>query len=148
MHRLRRALASVSILCITSAGIVTATAGTGAADAGANVGVDGRVLTLNQSTGLDTRALTVSWSGFNPTRRNGQYTVNIVQCRANPTALDRDCFMATRYPNVEQGSIVLGATTRSDGTGSALIEIRSAIDLVELDCSSTRPCTEIGRAHV
>lgn len=141
MPILRRTLAAVSVVCISTAGILAAASGSGRADTPGAFGVDGRALVLNQSTGLDTRALAVSWSGFNPTRRNGQFAVNIVQCIANPTALDRDCFNANRYPNAEQGSIVTGATTKGDGTGAALFEIRSAIDLVELGCSASNSCT-------
>lgn len=141
MSIVRRSLAAISVVCISTAGILAAASGSGRADTPGAVGIDGRAVTLNQSTGLDTRALQVSWSGFDPTRRNGQYAVNIVQCRANPTALDRDCFNAQRYPSADQGSMVLGATTRSDGTGSALLEIRSAIDLPELACSATNACT-------
>ncbi|MFM7617950.1 MAG: hypothetical protein ACKO72_10900 [Actinomycetes bacterium] len=141
MPILRRSLAAVSVICISTAGILAAAPGSGRAETTAGSGVDGRSLTLDQSTGLDTRAVRVAWAGFNPTRRNGQYAVNLVQCAAAPTALDRDCFNAQRYPNSEQGSIVLGATTRSDGTGNALFEVRAALDLVELGCAAAKPCT-------
>ena len=143
MSILRRSLAAVSVICLSTAGILAAAPGSGRADTAGGFGIDGRALTLNQSTGLDTRALTASWSGFNPTRRNGQFAVNVAQCKASPTVLTRDCFVVNRYPNIEQGSMVLGATTKSDGTGSALIEIRSAIDLVELECSASKPCSVI-----
>ncbi|MFM7059681.1 MAG: hypothetical protein ACKOZL_00620 [Actinomycetes bacterium] len=141
MSILRRTFAAISVLSISTAGVLVATPGAGRADTPGAFGVDGRAVTLNQSTGLDTRALQVSWSGFTPTRRNGQYAVNVVQCTANPTAFDRDCFSVDRYPSVEQGSIVYGATTKADGTGSALFEIRGALDLVELGCSAANSCT-------
>ncbi len=137
---LKRLLAGVSVTALACAGLLSAaaTVPVGAA----TTGVDGRTLSLSQDSALVTRAVTVSWAGFRPTRKsNGQYGVNIVQCKGTPTALDTDCFMNTRFPNADQGSIYYGATTKADGTGSANFEIRGAMDLPEFGCAVSVPCS-------
>ena len=137
---LRRLLAGISVTALACAGLMS-TATTNPVGA-TTTGVGGRTLSLSQDTGLVTRAVTVSWDGFRPTRQsNGQYAVNIVQCKATPTALDTDCFMNARFPNSEQGSIFYGGKTKADGTGSANFEIRGAMDLPEFGCSASVPCS-------
>lgn len=137
---LRRLLAGISVTALACAGLLS-TATTKPVGA-TTTGVGGRTLSLSLDTGLVTRAVTVSWAGFRPTRKsNGQYAVNIVQCKSAPTALDTDCFMNTRFPNADQGSIYYGATTKADGTGSANFEIRGAMDLPEFGCSVAVPCS-------
>ena len=137
---LRRLLAGVSVTALACTGLLS-TAATGPVGA-TTTGIGGRTLSLSQDTGLVTQAVTVSWAGFRPTRKaNGQYAVNIVQCKGTPTALDTDCFMNTRFPNADQGSIFYGATTKADGTGSANFEIRGAMDLPEFGCAVSVPCS-------
>jgi len=137
---LRRLLAGVSVTALACAGLLSSAA-TGPVGA-TTTGVDGRTLSLSQDSALVTRAVTVSWDGFRPTRKSsGQYGVNIVQCKGTPTALDTDCFMNTRFPNADQGSIYYGATTKADGTGSANFEIRGAMDLPEFGCAVSVPCS-------
>lgn len=137
---LRRFLAGISVTALACAGLLSTAA---SVPVGATTtGVGGRTLSLSQDTGLVTRAVTVSWAGFRPTRKsNSQYAVNIVQCKGTPTALDTDCFMNARFPNGDQGSIFYGATTKADGTGSANFEIRGAMDLPEFGCSVSVPCS-------
>ncbi len=137
---LRRLLAGVSVTALACAGLIS-TAATGPVGA-TTAGIDGRTLSLSQDSALVTKAVTVSWDGFRPTRKsNGQYGVNIVQCKDTPTALDTDCFMNTRFPNSDQGSIYYAATTKADGTGSANFEIRGAMDLPEFGCSVSVACS-------
>jgi ABC-type phosphate transport system substrate-binding protein len=130
----RRSLAVGAVLTMAA---VAVPAGVGSADSG----VDGRVVAAGPSTDLGTQVVTVSWTGFRPTRRStGQYTVNVVQCRENPTSL-ADCFMNQAFPNADDGNQVTGAITAADGTGKVNFEVRSALDLPELGCSSTRACS-------
>lgn len=132
----RRSLTAGAVLAIAAA-TVAVPAGVGSADSG----VDGRAVVAGPSTELGTQVVTVSWTGFRPTRRStGQYTVNVVQCREVPTSL-ADCFMNQAFPNADDGNQVTGAITAADGTGRANFEVRSALDLPELGCSSTRPCS-------
>jgi len=133
---LRRPLAAAAVLAI-AATAVAVPAGVGTADSG----VDGRVVVAGPSTELGTQVVTVSWTAFRPTRRStGQYTVNVVQCREAPTSL-ADCFTNQAFPNADDGNQVTGAITAADGTGRTNFEVRSALDLPELGCSSTRPCS-------
>lgn len=135
MSILRRSLAAVSIVCLSTGGILATTSAPGRADA------TDRALSVSQPDDLYTQVVKVSWSGFTPTRRTtGQFTVNVVQCKANPASL-ADCFTKQAYPNPENGTQVTGATTRSDGTGSTAIEVRGAADLPELGCDAGDPCT-------
>ncbi|MFM7271733.1 MAG: hypothetical protein ACKO2C_08915 [Actinomycetes bacterium] len=132
-----RRTASLAAALTVSLALTVAPAGVGAADSG----TDGRVVTADPATELSTQVITVSWSGFRPTRRStGQYTVNVVQCREVPTSLD-DCFMNPAFPNADDGNQVSGAITAADGTGRTKFEVRSAMDLPELNCSSVRPCS-------
>ena len=137
---LRRVLAVVCVTALACAGLLS----TGDDDqvGASTTGIDGRTLSLSVETELVTRAVTVSWAGFRPTRKvSGQYAVNIVQCKGTPTALDADCFMNTRFPNADKGSIFYGATTKADGAGSANFEIRGAMDLPEFGCAVNVSCS-------
>ena len=100
-----------------------------------------RALTVSQTYVLGTQVVRVSWSGFTPTRRTGQYAVNVVQCIAGATSIDRDCFNAVPFPNSENGNGVIGATTRADGTGSVDLEVRDGSSLPTLGCTAAKPCS-------
>ena len=135
MSILRRSLATVSVVCISTAGILAAATGPVRADEPV------RTASVSQATDLTTQVVQISWTGFRPTRRNtGQFAVNVVQCAEVPTSL-ADCYTKQSYPNPENGTQVTGAVTRSDGTGSTAIEVRGAADLPDLGCNAARPCS-------
>lgn len=140
---LKRILAGACVTALACAGLIGTGGAGGRGQVGASTtGIDGRTLSLSLDADLVTRAVTVSWAGFRPTRKvSGQYAVNIVQCKGTPTALDTDCFMNTRFPNAAQGSIFYGATTKADGAGSANFEIRGAMDLPAFGCSVNVSCS-------
>src|SRR5207237_512366 len=106
---------------------------------------DARTLSVTPATELGNQVVLVSWTGFTPTVGFNN-TVTILQCKANPQVIDADrnaataddCYTA-RPPT---GNAVNGtATTQSDGTGSAFIELLPAAQLPMLDCSATNPCS-------
>lgn len=99
-----------------------------------------RAVTVTPAENLGTQVVKVSWSGFRPTQANGLYAVTILQCRALPGSV-ADCFTAAPFPNPENGTVVNGAVTGSDGQGSAFIEVRAAANLPALACSQTVPCS-------
>jgi ABC-type phosphate transport system substrate-binding protein len=105
-----------------------------------------RALTVTPPTGLVNQVVQVQWAGFNPS-----FTVTIVQCKAAPVS-KTDCFVNTNDPslplnirppagNDPNGSGIGDAVTLPDGTGSASIEVRPALDLPALGCSAGHPCT-------
>lgn len=101
-----------------------------------------RTLTITPATGLENQVVEVSWTGFQPTTPEGTYSVTIVQCTADPDDL-ADCFNVPRPPasNNDNGTGVPGGITQEDGTGSAFMEVRTALELPELNCSAKNPCS-------
>jgi periplasmic binding family protein len=102
-----------------------------------------RTLTATPATGLTDQVVAVHWTGFDPTDVTGAFTVTILQCKANPKSL-KDCFDVFPYPNGSNdanGSGVFAARTQPDGTGTAFIEVRPALQLPDLDCSTRNPCS-------
>jgi ABC-type phosphate transport system substrate-binding protein len=129
----RLAVPALALAIALPATFVTTTAPVGAEPA--------RALTAEPATGLGTQVVRVSWSNFRPTASTGQYAVNLLQCKADPKDLEKDCYTPTPFPDPDNGNRVYGATTKPDGTGSAFIEVRASAQLPELDCSASNPCS-------
>lgn len=98
-----------------------------------------RVVTVTPSVGLVNQVIEVSWSGFRQTQPNGDYSVVVYQCRANPQSL-ADCFTADPYPALQEGTRQIGRTG-PDGTGRVEFEVRPAANLPLLGCSESTPCS-------
>lgn len=130
--RFARPAAAVAVL-LTAAASVTISP---AASFGAK---SNRSAVVTPSTNLTNQVVTVSWSGFHPTAKNGNFKVQVYQCKSNPRSLS-DCFTVAPFPNSANGNSVVG-TTSKDKTGSAQIEIRSANLLPELDCRQQNACS-------
>jgi len=103
-----------------------------------------RTLAVSPPTGLIDQVVTVHWTGFHPTTSAGQYTVSVFQCKGKPRSLN-DCFTLIRPPAGldATGSGVQDAVTKRDGTGSVFLEVRPALQLPILDCTSKQPCSVI-----
>lgn len=101
-----------------------------------------RTLSVSPGTGLIDQVVSVHWTGFHPTTSVGLYTVSVFQCKGNPKSLN-DCFTLIRPPAGldATGSGVQDAVTKRDGTGSVFLEVRPALNLPTLDCTSSQPCS-------
>jgi ABC-type phosphate transport system substrate-binding protein len=98
-----------------------------------------RSVNVSPAADLANEVVRVRWSGFTPTEADGDFAVVVMQCPARPAALE-DCFAAEPYPQIQEGTRILGRTD-ADGTGAALFEVRPAANLPQLDCSQTKPCS-------
>ncbi|MBS2546838.1 hypothetical protein KGQ19_08145 [Catenulispora sp. NL8] len=127
-------------------------------------GANGAV-TVSQTTNLVDQMVHVSWTGFTPssgqfvtfTNLNVLYPVAVYECRGtNPKITD--CYGTTHYgqkaaagfaqPNDGAGlaapdfpNNAVPAVTRSDGTGSADIEVYTANQSPSLGCDAANPCS-------
>lgn len=147
----RRRLAAVALGVASLASLATATPGEArpspdpgsavrAAGRDASTVSDGaRSATVTPGVLLTNEVVTVSWSGFPPTLRDGTNGVIVMQCSAAPTSL-ADCYTAEAFPSVLNGTRADGVTG-ADGTGSTQVEVRPAANLPELACSTTTPCS-------
>jgi hypothetical protein len=102
-----------------------------------------RTLTVTPAGDLKNQVVLVRWTGFTPSNQ-GANTVTIYQCKGSPKSLD-DCYQLIRPP---AGTNALGtgidnAITLADGSGSAFLEIRPALDLPSLDCSKANACSVV-----
>ena len=118
--------------------------------------VPGASVTVDQTKDLVNQVVQVSWKGFKPSTStfltdSTLNPVRVYQCHGNPTS-PKDC-----YGNTEQGLASVGddplggipegpsnaqdALTAPDGTGSALVEVRTSLESPLLGCSSTVPCS-------
>jgi ABC-type phosphate transport system substrate-binding protein len=98
-------------------------------------------LTVTPPTGLVNQVVQVRWSGFNPTTVAGA-SVTLYQCKAAPASL-ADCYTVIRPPagGDPEGSGFENGVTNADGTGSASLEVRPALDLPVLGCTATHACS-------
>jgi hypothetical protein len=92
------------------------------------------------ATNLTDEVVNVTWQGFTPTRDDGTYGVVIMQCRAHPRSVLRDCNTAETFPYDLTGNQQLGVT-HADGTGTKFIDIMTTARLPLLACSETTPCS-------
>jgi ABC-type phosphate transport system substrate-binding protein len=100
-----------------------------------------RTASVSPGTNLTDEVVKVSWAGFRPTdNNNGLYGVTIMQCRANPKSVDKDCNTDETFPYSLDGNQQPG-TTAQDGTGSAFIDIMTSARLPSLACSESNPCS-------
>lgn len=123
------------VTCVLWAGLFVGTSRSGAATP--------RTLTVTPGSGLVDQVVQVHWTGFTPTN-GANFTVTLYQCKGAPATL-ADCYSVIRPPagGDPNGSGVQDGFTNADGTGSAFIEIRPALDLPVLDCSAAHPCSVI-----
>jgi hypothetical protein len=133
--RRRRKTSAVSVVLFSFVSAVFVAGGFAPVSTSAAVG--SRTLTVTPPTGLVDQVVQVQWTGFNPT-----VSVTLYQCKAAPVSL-ADCYTTIRPPagGDPNGSAVGDAVTKADGTGSAFLEIRPALDLPVLDCSASHPCS-------
>jgi phosphate transport system substrate-binding protein len=99
-----------------------------------------RQVVVTPSTGLGDQVVSVSWSGFRPTTPDGNYTVDVLQCTAQPHDLLRDCNIDDTFPFSLTGNRQT-ANTAKDGTGNVLMDIMSTSRLPSLGCSQTHACS-------
>lgn len=120
-------------------------------DAGARAGVAfgsatvagpaGSSMTVTPANALRNQAVTVSWNGFANPSSFGANLVWLYQCKANPTVLKRDCYLADSFPSSAGGNGVLNGVTLADGSGSVNFEVRNDQELPELACNESTPCS-------
>jgi phosphate transport system substrate-binding protein len=129
----RRIAVGVAALCVlvTTLGVP----GSAAPKLGTN-----RQVAVTPSTGLADQVVDVSWSGFRPTTPDGNYTVDVLQCKANPHSVLRDCNTDDTFPFSLTGNRQSGITAK-DGTGNVFMDIMTASRLPSLGCSETHPCS-------
>ena len=89
-------------------------------------GSGGSTLTLTPGTNVTDQVIKASWTGFDPTDTLGDFAVWLYQCKADPKTL-ADCYTAAPFPDIAQGNAMLNGVTKPDGTGSAFIELISAL---------------------
>jgi hypothetical protein len=99
-----------------------------------------RVVVVEPATNLTDAVVSVSWSGFRPSQPDGSARVQLLQCRANPKSVLRDCNTEETFPFSLNGNQQLG-TTGKDGTGHVFMDIMTTARLPSLACSETHPCS-------
>lgn len=159
----RRRLRALVVVLAALTGMLSLTATSvpaRAADPPSGTTVDGPIpgasVTIDHTKDLVNQVVQVSWKGFKPS--SGTFLtdstlnpVRVYQCKANPTS-PNDC-----YGNTEEGlaggstdalggipegpSNAQDALTAPDGTGSALVEVRTKLESPLLGCSSTSACS-------
>jgi len=160
----RRRLRALVVVLAALTGMLSLTAISGrarAADPPAASGttVDGPVpgasVTVAQTKDLVNQVVQVTWKGFKPSTStfltdSTLNPVRVYQCKANPTS-PKDCYGNTGQGLAEGTDDALGgipegpsnsqdALTAPDGTGSALVEVRTKLESPLLGCSSASPC--------
>jgi ABC-type phosphate transport system substrate-binding protein len=106
----------------------------------------GPQIAITPSTNLTTQVVTVTWSGY-----PGRTPVDIIQCKANPQHIfvdwsnpndQQDCFYVLSTGSaVGVGNTLRDVKTDKNGSGTAQVEVRDAVDLPSLGCDDTHPCT-------
>jgi hypothetical protein len=99
-----------------------------------------RQVVVQPATGLSDQVVDVSWSGFRPTKKDGTYGVVLMQCKADPKHLLRDCNTADTFPYSLTGNLE-NASTGKDGTGHVFMDIMTTSRLPSIGCSETHPCS-------
>src|SRR5215831_18460789 len=99
-----------------------------------------REVVVDPSTALTDAVVSVSWSGFRPSQPDGSSRVQLLQCKANPKSVLRDCNTDETFPFSLDGNQQL-ATTAKDGTGHVFMDIMTTARLPSLACSETHPCS-------
>src|ERR1700722_8242451 len=92
------------------------------------------------STNLGDEVVNVTREGFHPTMNDGTYGVVILQCRAHPRWVERDCTTAETFPFDLNGNQQAGITNAA-GTGSVFMDIMTTARLPSLACSQSTPCS-------
>jgi hypothetical protein len=109
-------------------------------------------VTVSQTTNLVNQMVQVSWTGFTPSSQptydstSTDYPVMIAECKGlNPTN-PNDCYDATNggepatFGQYGPGNTAF-ATTESDGTGTADIQLFTQVQNQFLNCNETTPCS-------
>ena len=106
----------------------------------------GPQISITPSTNLTTQVVTVTWSGY-PRKT----PVDIMQCKANPQHIfvdwsnpndQQDCFYVLSTGSaVGVGNTLRDVKTDKNGSGTAQVEVRDAIDLPAVGCDDAHPCT-------
>ncbi len=126
----RRCLVASAVLCALA---TTFSIPTGAAP-------PARKVVVEPATSLSDQVVDVSWSNFRPTRKDGTYQVVLLQCKADPKSVLRDCNTDDTFPFSLTGNLQYG-TTAKDGTGHVFMDIMTTSRLPTLGCSATHPCS-------
>ena len=99
-----------------------------------------RKVVVEPATDLTDAVVSVSWSGFRPSRPDGSSRVQVLQCKANPKSVLRDCNTDETFPYSLDGNQQI-TTTAKNGTGHVFMDIMTTARLPSLACSETHPCS-------
>jgi hypothetical protein len=99
-----------------------------------------RKVEVSPATNLGDQVVEVRWSGFRPTRQGGTYSVVLLQCKANPKSVLRDCNTGETFPYSLTGNLQ-EANTAKDGTGHVFMDIMTTSRLPALGCRETKSCS-------
>ncbi len=130
IRTLRRCLAAGAALCVLTTTLSVPT----------SAAARERKVVVQPATGLSDQVVDVSWSGFRPTKKNGTFSVVVLQCKDDPKSVLRDCNTADTFPFSFTGNLQ-HATTTKNGTGHVFMDIMTTSRLPALGCSETHPCT-------